>query len=213
MASSYNTLILGFHASYFRSLQPWYGSGELSRTRSALCSMGWLGSYLDGSPRPPWTFSTISLVWWDFSPRSRWSEQEIQSLTFIGTLISNHNRQAQMWLNFNAAASEEHRAEVAARSARNTRQWSRLVIVRSDEQTSEIPPSTRPRHSTWRGTSDQSPSTQNFQKILNILISPLKRGTLNNKNGVNGDRSHIRSKHRSRMSYRRQRRLFQTPNG
>ena len=87
--------------------------------------------------------------------------QEIQ--TFIGTLISGHNRQAQMWLNFNAAASEEHQAEVVARSARNTRQQSRLVIIRSDEQTSEISPSTWPRQTIQQDTtSDQSPSAKNF---------------------------------------------------
>ena len=87
--------------------------------------------------------------------------QEIQ--TFIGTLISGHNRQAQMWLNFNAAASEEHQAEVEAQSARNTRQQSLLVIIRSDEQTSEVPPSTRPRQTTQRDTTSyQSPSAQNF---------------------------------------------------
>jgi hypothetical protein len=38
--------------------------------------------------------------------------QEIQE--FIGSLNIAHNRQTQLWQNFNDAAAEEHRAEVVA---------------------------------------------------------------------------------------------------
>ena len=92
--------------------------------------------------------------------------QEIQE--FIGSLNIAHNRKTQIWQNFNAAASEEHQAEVVAQSIRSTRQRARLVNIRSedtdvgrDEHRSETHP--RAHHAT---------PTQQWHPVISPNASP-----------------------------------------